>query len=1214
MTPQLGSTSSRAVFFLFFLSAAAFVPPARSAPPACSAANMPIGPAAFAADNSLNLVAVLDASKSPVSVACTIAVGLSPTNLALSPDSSQLFVENDADATVTVVTLADPSVPANISTVDLTTQGVTKPMTANLAVSPDGTFVYVVSLPGTIGPTTQASLNVISLPSLTVAPAVSIVTNPAVPVTGPGLGVAFTPDATATNGTAYVATEGATYAIATATQTITILQSGGAQVIGGTVAVDPANNFAYVVDAALSSSAAVSRVAVPGNSVVTLSNVSPMCTQGNTTAITPNSARAYYTCAGSNFIQAIDTATNSSTAVGNVVVTAGTANPQGIAIAPDGVSAYVANNDGTVAIVDVGTNASSPISASTSLRGIGIRPVKLPSLSPTTATVPIGGSHQFTSSVFYAFSTGKTLIWAVNGIQGGNSTVGTIDSIGLYTAPSSVPNPAQVTVSVTSSEVPVISNLYPLTATVTVIPPTVSVTPKPATLDLSIATTLVFTATVANDPATGGVTFATTCSGPNPCGTFGAPGVPSGSGGNYTVTATYTAPGKINPPSSVQVTATSVSDTTVSDASTLSLSSDIVFSTIAFNLSAPLLIENPDTLSTTLTLDPYTQGVIWSIDGCSAATPATAACGSINASSGVFTPPSMVPYASQSNPQAPATVTFRATSVTDATKFSVTNPPVTITSNVAINGFQVNGAAPPSQLLIETASYTLTPVITGDTGQGVIWSILSCSVANPATSSCGKFTDVKAGTYVPPPIVPYATPVTPSSTASVTFQATSVADPLVSKTFTINIGSTIQLSMSASISNVLIGGSLDFTPKTTGGNVTLVNDTNQGVTLAITGTCFAPPNFGSSATIPCGSFNGNSYSAPPVVPLSSAPPASLSQATRAQITVTATSVADPVRVASTMFVISSNISFTVLLGVDTTTLQNTGPTAASPTLAVGGPTSGYNTAAYLESNAAGFGSVTGLNWQATAGNIQAASGNQSAMYTSPAAVPNPATVTITGFAIADFTKTATASIPIVASKFVYANASSIGSTVQITIPSNASSGSLNLDFLGPTSGQIALACSNFVQLTNSSCSFSPSATASSSATGKTLVTLTLSVTRSGGAYLRPPLAPGTPLPGLPGSVSVITLLTLLILVFVAKNRIRFLWAPASRWNRAFAVLLLCAVVLTWAAACGQFSQPNTPPPPIPPTQTATGSVTVTGTPTTNSSASTDSLVVMVQVN
>src|SRR6266704_971733 len=992
MTPQLGSTSSRAVFFLFFLLAAAFAPRALSAPPACSAANMPTGPTAFIA-TSPNLVTVIDASAN--TVACTIMVGNGPTNLAVSPDSSQLFVENDTDATVTVVNLADGSITAT-----LTLTGVTAPMTANLAVSPDNSRVYVVSIPATLTPTTQASLNVISLPSLTVSAAVFVVTSPAIPVTGAGLGVAFTPDASK----AYIATQGATYVVTTSSDSVAPTPITAS---GGTAAVQQTGTFAYVVDVAADPSK-VSQITTANNAVLT-QTPAPGCAGAYATAITADSSLVYYTCPGSGFVQSIPAATNASvTATVPLSLTAGV--PQGIAITSDGASAYVANSDGSISIVSVSANSATNTSLGTSaLTGIGIRPVKLPSLSPTTATVPIGGSHQFTSSVLYAFSTGKTLIWAVNGIQGGNSTVGTIDSIGLYTAPSSVPNPAQVTVSVTSSEVPVISKLYPLTATVTVIPPTVSVTPKPATLDLSIATTLVFTATVANDPATGGVTFATTCSGPNPCGTFGAPGVPSGSGGNYTVTATYTAPGKINPPSSVQVTATSVSDTTVSDASTLSLSSDIAFSTIAFNPAAPLLIENSDTLSTTLTGDPYTQGVIWSIDGCSAATPATAACGSINASSGVFTPPSVVPYASQLNPQAPATVTFRSTSVTDATKFSVTNPPVTITSNVAINGFQLkdNNGLIASQLLIEN-TYTITPVIAGDTGQGVIWSILSCSAANPATSSCGKFTDAKAGTYVPPPIVPYATPVTPSSTASVTFQATSVADPLISKTFTINIGSTIQLSMPASISNVLIGGLVDFTPKTTGGNVTLVNDTNQGVTLAITGTCFAPPNFGSSATIPCGSFNGNSYSAPPVVPLSSAPPASLSQATKAQITVTATSVADPAHVASTTFVISSNISFTVLLGVDTTTLQNTGPTAASPTLAVGGLTSGYNTAIYLESNAAGFGSVTGLNWQATAGNIQAASGNQSATFTSPAAVPNSATVTITGFAIADFTKTATA--------------------------------------------------------------------------------------------------------------------------------------------------------------------------------------------------------------
>ena len=67
------------------------------------------------------------------------------------------------------------------------------------------------------------------------------------------------------------------------------------------------------------------------------------------------------------------------------------------------------------------------------------------SVSPATANVQVGGTQQFTASVTNTTST--TVNWQVNGVAGGNSTVGTITSSGLYTAPDVVPNPASVNIS-----------------------------------------------------------------------------------------------------------------------------------------------------------------------------------------------------------------------------------------------------------------------------------------------------------------------------------------------------------------------------------------------------------------------------------------------------------------------------------------------------------------------------------------------------------------------------------------------------------------------------------------------------------------------------------------------------------------------------------------------------------------------------------------------
>jgi len=84
------------------------------------------------------------------------------------------------------------------------------------------------------------------------------------------------------------------------------------------------------------------------------------------------------------------------------------------------------------------------------------------SVSPSNTTVRVKQSRQFTATVQNTPNTAVT--WKVNGIVGGNSTVGTISASGSYKAPNSVPNPAVVTVSATSVADPTKT----ATATVTV--------------------------------------------------------------------------------------------------------------------------------------------------------------------------------------------------------------------------------------------------------------------------------------------------------------------------------------------------------------------------------------------------------------------------------------------------------------------------------------------------------------------------------------------------------------------------------------------------------------------------------------------------------------------------------------------------------------------------------------------------------------------------
>ena len=68
-------------------------------------------------------------------------------------------------------------------------------------------------------------------------------------------------------------------------------------------------------------------------------------------------------------------------------------------------------------------------------------------ISPSYPGVKVGASVQLTAKVTGLSSS--SVNWAVNGIAGGNTTVGTISQTGLYTAPAAVPPQALVTATST---------------------------------------------------------------------------------------------------------------------------------------------------------------------------------------------------------------------------------------------------------------------------------------------------------------------------------------------------------------------------------------------------------------------------------------------------------------------------------------------------------------------------------------------------------------------------------------------------------------------------------------------------------------------------------------------------------------------------------------------------------------------------------------------
>jgi len=171
------------------------------------------------------------------------------------------------------------------------------------------------------------------------------------------------------------------------------------------------------------------------------------------------------------------------------------------------------------------------------------------SISPTSATVPPGQTQQFTASVSGGGGN-NNVSWQVNSIIGGDPTVGTISSTGLYTAPITIPS----TPTVTITAVPAANTLATATASVTIAN---AITVTPATATVGVTATQQFSAAV---------TFSS-----NTAVTWEVNGEAGGDStyGTISSTGTYTAPSTV--PSSPRVTITAVSQADTTKTATASL-------------------------------------------------------------------------------------------------------------------------------------------------------------------------------------------------------------------------------------------------------------------------------------------------------------------------------------------------------------------------------------------------------------------------------------------------------------------------------------------------------------------------------------------------------------------------------------------------------------------------------------------------------------------
>ena len=383
-------------------------------------------------------------------------------------------------------------------------------------------------------------------------------------------------------------------------------------------------------------------------------------------------------------------------------------------------------------VAGCGGASSAPISGAENLGGVSV------SITPATMTVPTGTTQTFAATV--NGSGEQTVQWQVNGLPGGQASIGTIDSSGNYTAPQFVPTPASVVLTAVANA----DNSKQGNATVTItgalLPARVFMSPA-GTAYVQAGTDLKLAGGVTG-PADTEVVWQVNgvANGNSAVGTI-APGANN--------TAVYTAPARVPNPATVTIQAVSHAEPTAFTSCKVTLSAQppkiatvtvtpvvgVVQAQTGFTFTADVINANDDSVSWEVTGESG-QPIIGGseVDG---------TIGSESGDTGLYTAPAQIP------PLGSAVV---VTAVSNA------QPSRSSAASLAISGPQANGitvqvSGEGDVLTGAPAPYSAT--VGNSNTQTVIWQVNGITGGN---STYGTITPdlfiAGQGDYVAPAVAP----------------------------------------------------------------------------------------------------------------------------------------------------------------------------------------------------------------------------------------------------------------------------------------------------------------------------------------------------------------------------------------------------------------------------------------------------------------------------